>query len=132
MQIRRRYSDPRIGNAHHGLASFREHSQANGAPAFGVFGGVGKQVGEHLRQPVEVSIDGELLGGRLHDQLMAMLVDRRPAGFGAGGQHLTQTHPIAPQIDLAGADPADIEEVVDEMHQVVELPIHDLDGTLEG
>ena len=61
---------------------------------------------------------------------LTMVVDCAPARFDADRQHFTQVHPLAPQVDLPGADATDVHEVIDQVDEMIQLSIHDLDNAL--
>ena len=60
-----------------------------------------------------------------------MFFDGRSARLRADRQHFTQVHSLAAQFDLAGADATDIHEVINQVHQMIQLSIHHLDYPFE-
>jgi len=56
---------------------------------------------------------------------MARGRDQRLAGVGGGAQQFAQVDPFAPQFHLAARHAGDVEQVVDQVHQLVELAVHD-------
>ena len=130
-QIGRGDADSCIGDADNRLTAFAGNTQLDPPARIRVLGRVRQQVRKHLCQPVEVAVDAKLFAVRLDDEGVPMLVDGRPGRFGTSDEHLAQFHALAPQLDLACTDAADVQQVVDEMNKMIQLAIHHFDRAPE-
>ncbi len=54
---------------------------------------------------------------------MAGLVDQRPVRLDGTADDGGDFHGLQPQLDSAGGDPRDLQQVVDEPHHVIDLPL---------
>ena len=123
---RRRNAVAVVVDGEHRAAALAPQDNADAAARAGELGGVGEQVADHLRQPHRIAVDPQrLLGHRQHRR-------RRPASHrrlrlleGAHG-NVAQVDSLSVQLDLAGGDARDIEQVVDESRQVPDLALDDV------
>ena len=93
-----------------------------------VLGGVGQEVDQRLGQPGGVAAQRHRLVRHLDDELVAAAVDRVARRLDAEPDHLAIVDQLVAQPDLAGGDAADVEQVVDEVGQLAELPVDDVGG----
>ena len=97
-----------------------------GSAGVRIFYGVTEQVAEDLREPDRIGfykhrlfrkVDAKLNSGRIH--LFLARSDRATKDD-------AEVEPLLFQLDLAMADPRSIEQIVDEPHQMFDLPLHHL------
>ena len=110
----------------------RDRSQIS-PPAVGVLRGVVEQVGDHLGEAHRVGVD---------DERRSRQLDRRgdgPPPRSAGGWSRPRGAPTAceldalpAQLDLAARDARDVEQVVDQAHHLVHLPLDHLADAPRG
>ena len=101
-------------------------ASVDAAAVVGVLGGVVQQVGEHLRQAHGIAADHIGSAGR------SIVIRWRPASI--TGRLVSTRLRRSPwstaisslQLDLAARDARDFEQVVDQPHHVVDLPLHHL------
>jgi hypothetical protein len=87
-----------------------------------VLGRVVEQVGDHLDEPGRVRPHRQRLRRRqAQHELVAALLDQRPARLDRVLQHRQQVDALGAKLDLALRDAADVEQVVDEVDHLLEL-----------
>ncbi|MNH98799.1 hypothetical protein D3C73_515490 [compost metagenome] len=89
-----------------------------------VFGGVGQQVADDLRQAGEIAFEPQGLGRQGDRQVMRARLDLGSAGVHGGLDDALQTHTLALKGNLALIDPGDVEQVFDQPREVVGLNLH--------
>ncbi len=100
-------------------------ADANGPPWFAVLRAVVEQVGEDLCEPRAIRFDPHRGRGLGNLESMAGLCDHRTARFSGILNRRRQVHRRALQLHLAGRNPRDVEQVVDQPHHLADLPLHD-------
>ncbi len=91
-----------------------------------VLRGVGQQVGDDLRQPVRVGVTRQPLRRDVQTQLAAGAARAAGAPSRCPARHgRAELHALAPQLDLAARDARDVQQVVDQPHQVPDLALDD-------
>ena len=118
------YSAPGVGHIHLQPLPFRRQAQCNGTLAR-VFNGIGKEIKQHLRNPVPVHHNPDFLirthhlkaDTRFHLQAVHLL-------------HLVNQSCHLGQLDvhfrLSGLDAREVEDVVDELQQQVAILLNDI------
>ena len=69
-----------------------------------------------MRAEVAAHVQGSR--GRRHRELVAALLDQRPAGLHGGREDGADVDVLGAQLDLAAGDARDVEQVVDDAHQL--------------
>ncbi len=72
------------------------------------------------------AVDHQRLFGQSDNELVAPGVDQRPAGFDGPSDDLGQIHPLPLQRDGPASDARDVQQVVDQPHEVLHLTLDDL------
>jgi hypothetical protein len=130
-QVFRRNADAVVGDADHApepLACDRHDELAAG---LGVFGAVREQVREHLRQPIRIPEDAQIIVGAFDRHLVAAARYRGRATLETGSHDLPQRQRLPLQLNLAGADAPHVHQVVDEPYEMSELSLHHRNGGLQ-
>src|SRR5690606_8086000 len=70
--------------------------------------------------------------GEARFDAMPHLLQQRLAGVERAVEHRRQQHGLAAQLDLAGGDAADVEQVVDQAHELRQLPLHHRARAVDG
>ncbi len=91
----------------------------------GVLGCVRHQVRDDLRKPRPIAQDEEPPASRVHANGVVPLFEEGARRLDARGDDVGQIDLFALQCDLAPGDPRHVEQVVDQAHQVLHLPIDD-------
>jgi len=95
------------------------------APAVGrVLGRVVDEVADDLREPRLISRHPDWIRRQLDAQVVVRRVDRGLAELERGPDHGAQIEAVAAQVDLAGGDSRDVEQLVDQLDEQAALPIH--------
>ena len=96
-------------------------------PGGDVARGVVQQVRDDLRHPHLVDIDDEPVLGDVDRQPVMVLLDERQRELDARQRGAGQLGRAPSQLDLAVRDALDVEQIVDETHQVAELALDDVE-----
>ncbi len=84
---------------------------------------VAEEIRDGLGDPHSVAVDEERAVRKLHFERLLGLLAEWAAGFDRLLESLAEIHPRPLQGQLAAADPGDIEEILDQAHEVAHLPI---------
>ena len=123
-----RDADAVVRHADDDRAALRPGVEAKVAPFFGVLDRIVEEVGQYLGEPREVRLQEHRLFGEIDHEVAARGVHGRPHGLEGVFHDRGQGDPLLAQLDLATADAAQVEEVVDEPHHLPKLPFHDVAG----
>ena len=88
------------------------------------FAAFDKQVADHLREPHHVAVDDDLPCRPREHQLVAPCIDRRLHLFDRPVDNFAHVDRLFIEMNLAGDDPRHVQQVVDQPHQVNDLPLH--------
>ena len=124
----RRDADAVVLDADHRLAVLAARADRDAAAVIGVLRGVVEQVGEDLRQPHRIAADEQRLGVEIDGQLVAQVVEHRPAGFDRGFDDGAEIERLLADFDDAARDARHLEQVVDQPVEVMNLPLHHFAG----
>ena len=103
----------------------------------GVLGGIGEQVGKHLREPHRVTGDRDGIGRHVDGQLVSSRVEDRTAGIDGRSNDGPEIQGFALDVDQSSRDARHFEQIVHQSHEVADLALHDCrhlrgDGVLEA
>ena len=88
------------------------------------FAGIGEQVGQHLGQAPRIPAYRCRGIGQIDDEFMLAIGDLRPHHFDRVRYDVVQIDGLEVEGDLPLADPRQVEQVIDQTHQMVELALH--------
>ena len=97
-------------------------------PSVCILGGVVQQVGEHLGDPYQVGVHRQGYRRRGQRQHVLARIDQRPADLDRAGDDRPRVDGLDAELDLSAGDPRDVEQVVDQSHQLLDLPGDDVAG----
>ena len=86
-----------------------------------VFRRIDDEVGQHLGNAREISLEPQRLGGQRHDERVLEGIERGSARFDRRGDHARDVDRLDLELDLAAGDARYIEQIVDETHQLAKL-----------
>ena len=114
-----RNADAGVKHPQHRVAALGRHGHGDPATVVGIFGSVGQQVDHHLFQPGGIPVDPHWGFRACHSQRVAALGDQGLGAFHRARDDAAQRNALLTQLDPAGGDAGDFQQVV---NQVVELP----------
>ncbi len=122
-----RQADARVLHHDHRVVAIALGQHLDVAALGRVLGRVVQQVGHDLAQPRRVGVHHQRARRREpRREVVAAGVDQRAAGLDRGADGVGHVDLLAPQFDLALADAADVEQVVDQVHHLPQLALDDL------
>ena len=123
---------PRVGDQDSGVCAVTGQSRGDAATALGELDRVGEDVPHHLLEPHAVAHHAR--AGRIDDDLErdAAAGGRRPDGLGGGADHGVQLHRLTLHGELAGCDPGEIDQVVDQSGEETDVALDGLDPPFRG
>ena len=89
-------------------------------------GGIGEQVADHLGQPHRIAVDPHRLVRKRDHGRNEPARERRPGLLERAADDLAQVGRLLVQLDLAGGDARDVEQVVDQAREVPHLALDDV------
>ena len=131
-QLISRDPDATVRNADERFVSFALNAQADAAALLGVLGRVRQQIAENLHQSLPVAHDVQLAFTVLELQAMPPSVEGRAGRLDGVVDHVCQDDAFSRELDLAGREARDVEQVVDETDEVAQLALHDVEGAVPG
>ena len=131
-QRRGRNSDPGVADGNRHLVALAPCRQCDAAARWRVLGCIVQQVADHLRHPGQIDFEQQHFVGQVDLELVPAGFDQRHAGLDRAGDDGLQVNPLLFQIDFAGGDARDVEQVVDQVHHVRDLPLHHAAGLFQS
>ncbi len=89
-----------------------------------VLRGVREQVDEHLLEPRAVAADEDVSGGQRERHPMVLRFDEASGDVDRTPDDRREVDELVAKLDLAGADPRDVEQIVDDAREMARLARH--------
>jgi hypothetical protein len=102
-----------VANAEHGLIAVASEGDLDLTTRRGVDGGIVQQVDDHLLETDGVGIDGERRRGVATGDPVPTRLDEPARRFKRLPQDIGKIQPRLAELDLAGGDAGDVEEIVE-------------------
>jgi hypothetical protein len=81
---------------------------------------------------MRITIDDDWHGGtHFNCQCMRVRFNEWSRGFDCIGQHIGQGESLAPEGDASACDAADVQQIIDQVDYMRNLPVHDFHGSLQ-
>ena len=93
----------------------------DGAAGVHVLAGVVQEIGEDLREAGGVALEPDGGVGQRDRHRVVQAIDVRLGHFDGPGEDVPEEHPFLADAEAARGDAADVEQVVDEAHHVIDL-----------
>ena len=119
-------ADPVVLHGQDQLPVVRGDAELDVAAGIGVAGGVGQQIGDHLREADRIGVAEKAALFAMNRQPVMPLLEQVARHLDRLGGDVGQVDDLAPQLDLAARDLRDVEQIVDQAGQVVDLPLDHL------
>ena len=117
-------ADPVVADADLDAIADGLRRDADARTRIAVLRGVRQQIREHLLQPRGVAIDEEIAGDVQRERLLSLL-KQRLRGLDGALDDLGDRRALLVKVDLPAGDPRDVEQVVDQPHELLELALDD-------
>ena len=131
-QHRFRDADASVGDAHDRFVRHTPHRDLDMSAAIRVVHGVVQQIAEDLREPYWIRVDQHRRVWQGDAKQNPGRVDLFPVEVYRAIDDNREVKPLLSQLDLAVADTRDLEQIVDEPHEMLDLPLHHLLRALGG
>ena len=119
----RRNADARVGDLDHRVLALAPDAQPDPAAGIHELRGVVQDVGDHLHEARLVALDADQLVRQIELERVPMRVDRRPRRLDRARHDRTDEHRLELQRDHAARNARDIQQVVDQVHEMLDLPL---------
>ena len=113
----------RVFHLDHGVRIFACHRQRNAPAGLHELRRVVQDVADDLHQASLVAVDAEQILRQVQRQLVAAGVDEWTCGLHSPGDHGVEQHPLTLERDHPAGDARHVEQVVDETHEMLHLPL---------
>ncbi len=130
LQLVRRNADAAVLDRHAHLRTLALHRELDRAARPRVLAAVVQQVAEHLRQARRIGFDIDRFVGQRHAQGVLSGLGQRPRCFQRLLQHRGQLDRLRAQFEPVVRDAVQVEQVVDQSHQLRQLALHRVARTL--
>ena len=108
------------------VLSLTPGAQANSPAGIHELRGVVQDVGDHLHEAGLVALHADQLVRQIDLQRVSMRVDRGPGGLDRAGHDRPEEDGLELQRDHAACDARHVEQVVDQVDQMLDLPLDDI------
>ena len=121
-----RESHPRIADAHDSCAGVLFGGEPDVPARRREFHSVVEHIGKHLHEPRAVAVDTNRRRGQLYLHRVPRCRGECRDRFDGGGHQLREVERFTAQLDFVDRDTGDVQEVVDESHELPDLTLDHL------
>ncbi len=127
----RRNTNPVIAHSQYDVAFFCTCRNPYVSVCLSVFGRVGQQVADELSHAHRVGIHQQRFVRKRQLQPVSLNFNERLDRLHCAGDHRRQLHRFSAQLDLAPHHSGHIQQIIDEPHEMMDLPLHHGPGLLD-
>ena len=125
-------ADAGVADADHGVALVEAGVKLDPAAGLGVLGRVVQQVDDDLLEPGRVGLQLDRRGFDREAKRVPSFVNEGLDDLGRRSDDRGEVDALAPELDLATADPRDVQQVIDQARELADLAIDDLARPVMG